>query len=137
MTGQVLHTSPQHAELLDPRVGPVDTDLVEPAREGVLRVGPLEVVHDLGEPVDLIGSDRQHLADIACGTATAVGDDVGGHPGAQPAIPLVDMLDDPLPAVAARQVQIDIGPLAPLLRQKTLEESRSIPTGSTAVIPKL
>ena len=32
------------------------------------------------------------------------------------------MLDDPFPAVATRQVQIDIRPLATLFRQKALEE---------------
>src|SRR5439155_5987493 len=35
---------------------------------------------------------------------------------------LVDVLDDRFAPVAARQIEIDVGPLAALLRQKPLEE---------------
>ena len=40
----------------------------------------------------------------------------------QPAVLFVDVLDHPLAAIAARQIQIDVGPLAALFRQKALEQ---------------
>ena len=66
--------------------------------------------------------ERQRLAHLARGAAAAIGDDVGGHRRAEPAVFLVDVLDDALAAVAARQVEIDVGPLAALLRQEALEQ---------------
>ena len=51
-----------------------------------------------------------------------VGDDVGRHGRAQAPVALVDVLDDPLAPVAARQVEVDVGPLAALFGQKALEE---------------
>ena len=66
--------------------------------------------------------ERQRLAHFARGAAAAIGDDVGGHRRAQPAVLLVDVLDDALAAIAARQIEIDVGPLAALLRQEALEQ---------------
>ena len=43
---------------------------------------------------------------------------------AAPSLPYfsIDVLDHPLAAIAARQIEIDVGPLAALLRQKPLEQ---------------
>ncbi len=76
----------------------------------------------LGEPVDLRKREAEHLADLAHGAARAVGDDVGGHRRAALAVALVDVLDDLLALVAARQVDVDVGPLAALLGEEALEE---------------
>ena len=43
------------------------------------------------------------------------GDDVGGHRRAVLAALLVDVLNDALTSVAARQIEIDVGPLAAFL----------------------
>ena len=85
-------------------------------------IGELEVVHHLGEPIDLVLVQRQRLAHLARGAAAAIGDDVGGHRRAEPAVFLVDVLNDLLAPVAARQIEIDVGPLAALLREKPLEQ---------------
>ncbi len=66
--------------------------------------------------------ERQRLADFARRAAAAIGDDVGGHRRAEPAVLLVDVLDDALAALAARQVEIDVRPLAALLREEALEQ---------------
>ena len=76
----------------------------------------------LGEPVDLLGREAERLADLARRGAVAVGDDVGGHGGAVRAVLLVDVLDDALALVARGQVEVDVGPLAALLREEALEE---------------
>ena len=62
------------------------------------------------------------LPDLACGAAAAVGDDIRGHRRAALAVPLVNVLDDALAPVAARQIEIDVRPLAALLGEEPLEE---------------
>ena len=82
----------------------------------------LEVVHHLGEAIDLRRLEAERLAHFARRAAAAIGDDVGGHRRAVPAVLLVDVLDHLLAPIAARQIEIDVGPLAALLRQEALEE---------------
>ena len=43
-------------------------------------------------------------------------------PGAELSVFLVDVLDHPLAPIAARQIEIDVGPLAALFRQEPLEQ---------------
>ena len=88
----------------------------------VVRVHELEAPHVLGEAVDLVLGDAEHLADLARGAAVAVGDDVRGHGRPRRPVALVDVLDDALPAVPARQVEVDVRPLPPLLGEEALEE---------------
>ena len=52
----------------------------------------------------------------------AVGDDVGGHGGAEFAVTLVDVLDDLFAFVVGGQVEIDVGPLAAVFAEEALEE---------------
>ena len=66
--------------------------------------------------------EAQRLAHFARGRAAAIGDDVGGHGGAELAVALVDVLDDALALIAAGQVEIDVGPLAALFGEKALEQ---------------
>ena len=68
------------------------------------------------------GSKPEHLADLARRGPAAIGDDVGGHGRAELAVALVDVLNDALALIAARQIEIDVGPLAALLREKALEQ---------------
>jgi hypothetical protein len=76
----------------------------------------------LGQLVDAVRVQPQHLAHLAHGRARAVADHRGGHAGAVGAVLGVDVLDDLLARVARREVQVDVGPLAALLREETLEE---------------
>ena len=66
--------------------------------------------------------ELERLAHLARGALAAIGDDVGGHRRAVLAVLLVDVLDDLLAPIAARQIQIDVGPLAALLGKEALEE---------------
>ena len=94
--------------------------MLRPMRVG--RIDELELVHHLGQPIDERWIEAQRLADLARGAASAIGDDVGRHAGAVPAVFLVDVLNDALAAIAARQIEIDVGPLAALFGQEALEE---------------
>src|SRR5205809_1051500 len=68
------------------------------------------------------GIAAEDLADLARGQAPAICDDVCRHGGSVLSVPLVHILDCALPPFAARQVQVDVGPLAPLFREEALEE---------------
>ena len=70
----------------------------------------------------MFGREAQHLADLAHGAARAVGDHVGGHRGAAFSVAAIDVLDDLLALVAARQIDIDVGPFAALLGKEALEQ---------------
>src|SRR5690606_5138002 len=109
-------------ELLERGLGGIEAGLGQMPGNRVAGVVPLEVVHQLREPIDGLGREAEHLAQLACRAAAAIRDDVGGHRGAEPAIALVDVLDDALAPLAARQIEIDIGPLAALFREKPFEE---------------
>ena len=122
MARQVLHLVPQPREQPDAIGIQIEADRGELARERIGRIGELELVHHLREPIDLRGVEAERLADFARGAAAAVGDHVGGHRRPQPAVLLVDVLDHPLAPVAARQIEIDVGPLAALFRQEPLEQ---------------
>jgi hypothetical protein len=119
---QILDLVPQPGEHLQPRVVDRPADFGEPLRQRVAGVLELEIVHQLGEPVDAIGVEAERLADLARGAASAVGDDVGRHRRAEAAVLVVDVLDDGLAPVAARQIEVDVGPFAALFGQEALEQ---------------
>jgi hypothetical protein len=73
------------------------------------------MVHHLGESIDGIVFEGERFADFTGGAAAAIGDHVGGHRCAKPAVFLVDVLDDALAAIATRKIEIDVGPFAAFL----------------------
>ena len=75
-----------------------------------------------GETGELIFFEAERLADLARGRAAAIADDVSGHGSAEFAIALVDVLDDLFAMIAGGQIEIDVGPLAAVLAEETLEE---------------
>ena len=122
MPRQILHLAPEAREQPHAIGVQIEADRRHLARQRVGRIDELEVVHHLRQPIDLRGIEAERLADFARGAAAAVGDDVGGHRRAEAPVFLVDVLDDLLAPIAARQIEIDVGPLAALLRQKPLEQ---------------
>ena len=76
----------------------------------------------LASRVERFGIEAERLADFARGGAAAIGDDVGGHGGAEFAVALVDILDGALALIAAGQIEIDVGPFAALFGEKALEQ---------------
>ena len=76
----------------------------------------------LRQPIDLPFVEIERLADFARRALAAIGDHVGGHRRAVLAVFLVDVLNHALAAIAARQIEIDVGPLAALFREEALEQ---------------
>ncbi len=79
-------------------------------------------MHHPREAIDLPFVEIERLADFARRALAAIGDHVGGHRRAVLAVFLVDVLNHALAAIAARQIEIDVGPLAALFRQEPLEQ---------------
>ncbi len=122
VTGEILNASPEPPEQLYRRLLAVEPHLAEVALERLLGVHPLEAVHQLREAIDLRRLEREHLADVARRAPPPIRDDVGRHCGAELPVLLVDVLDHLLAPIAARQIQVDIGPLATFLREKPFEQ---------------
>ena len=127
MARQVLDALPEPAEQLHRLVVGVEADLAQVALERILRVDPLEMVHDLGQPIDLHRLERQRLPHFPRRAAAAISDHVGGHGDARRgaavrAVLLVHVLDDLLAPISARQIQIDVRPFTALFRQEALEQ---------------
>ena len=88
----------------------------------VVGVDPLVASHVLGEAVDLLDIHPEDLADLTRSALLPISDDVGRHRSAARTVALVDVLDGSLAAIAARQVEVDVRPLAALLGEEALEE---------------
>src|SRR2546422_700406 len=58
---------------------------------------------------------------IVAGSA-AIGDHIRSHRGAERAVPLIDILNGALALIAARKIEIDVGPLASLFGKEALEQ---------------
>src|SRR6266550_7640017 len=64
----------------------------------------------------------ERLANFARRRAAAIGDHVGSHRGAEFSIAFINVLNGALTLVAARQIEIDVRPLAAFFGKKSFEE---------------
>ena len=119
---QILHLHPELGEMLHATIARIEARRGHVAADRVGRIDELELVHHFGEPIDDRLVDPERLANFARRAASAIGDDVGRHRRAMPAVLFVDVLDHALAAIAARQIDVDVRPLAALLRQEPFEE---------------
>ena len=78
---------------------------------------PVVMVTALDSPADRVrGLEAEHFACFPRGEPPPIADHVRRHGGAVLAIAIVHILNGPLALVTARKVNVDIRPLAPLLR---------------------
>ena len=122
MARQILDGHPQLGKRAHTRHVERQTGRVHVARQRLVGVGELEGVHHLGQPIDALLVERQRLPHLARGAPAAICDDVGRHGRAALSVFLVDALNHLLAPIAARQIEIDVGPFAAFLRQEALEQ---------------
>ena len=122
MPRQILHARPELGEPSERRMIEIAAGIDHPLPQRVGGIDELELVHHLRQPIHLRGVDAEHLPHFACRALAAIGDDVGRHRRAEPPVFLVDVLNHPLAPIAARQIEIDVGPLAALFRKEPLEQ---------------
>ena len=124
MLGQMAREADQLARAsaitwLQPRIG-----RIEPGAARFLLASRRS--HDQPQSVPASARDRvlrqaEHLADLADGAAAAIADHGRGEAGALAAVFLVDVLDHLL-APLVLEIDVDVGRLAPLLRDEALEQ---------------
>ena len=90
------------------------------------RLRQVAAVVEAREPVQRVVREPEHLAHLADRALAPVGDDVRGHRRAPAAVTPVHLLDELLPAVAAGQVEVDVGPVGAPLREEPLEEQLAL-----------
>src|SRR5439155_3598343 len=86
------------------------------------RVRVIAVGEQIGKSVDDVIRDVERFANFARGAASAVGDDVGGHGRAMFAVAAINFLDSAFAAIAAGQIDIDVGPAFAAFAEKAFEE---------------
>ncbi len=148
MAGQALDRADQVDPVADVRGLGVESCLAQARDEFTLDLGPgifapilgrplvrtplgraaaghgreVESRDQLREPADRLGILAEHLAHLPHGHLDAIGDDVRGHGGSRLAVFREDVLDRLLALVPARQVDVDVGPLAALFGEEAFEE---------------
>ena len=108
--------------VLDARVAAVEADFPRLMEQVVVAVHVLEPADALRELADHLFRESEDLAHLPHGALAAIGDDIGRHAGPALAVALVNVLDHALALVPGRQIDIDVGPFAALLREEPLEE---------------
>ena len=86
------------------------------------RVRKIAVREKMRKAIENARRKIQRLADLARRAPAAIGDHVRGHGRAVFAVAPVNFLDHALAPIAARQIEIDVGPAFAALAQKTLED---------------
>ena len=85
------------------------------------RVRKIAVRKKMREAIENVRRKIQRFADLARGAAAAISNDVRGHGRAVFAVTPVNFLDHAFAAIAARQIEIDVGPAFAAFAEKTLE----------------
>ena len=122
MARHILYGDAQFVIFAQAGMVEVEPGVAEAAVEGVVLVAEIPRWRRRRKFLQRFRIEAQNLAHFARGHAVAIGDDVGGHGGAARAITLVDILNHSFAFVSARQVEIDVGPLAALFGKKSFEE---------------
>src|SRR5215471_13998929 len=100
----------------------VESGIAKAAIELVIFIAKFPGGDGGGNLIQRFRIESQRLAHLAHSHAVAISDDVRGHGGAALAMALVDILNDFFALIAARQIEIDVGPLAALFGKKSFEE---------------
>src|SRR6202008_4527478 len=109
-------------ELFDARLAQIQTRIAKLSLAGIVWIFPFPRVDECGETRKRFVVEVERLPDLTRGRAPAISDDVCGHRRAMFSVALVNVLDRLLALVAARQIEIDVGPLASFFRKKAVKQ---------------
>src|SRR6266436_7516596 len=122
MPRQILDAFAQLPVFSDARMIEVEAHLLEMMFEVIRRTAPFAAVHDARKLVEGLLVKSERFAHFPRRGAVAIGDDVRCHRRAELAVTLIDVLNRLLSLVSARQIEIDIRPLAAFFREKPFKE---------------
>ncbi len=103
-------------------MGEIESRIAQATVEGIVFVAEFPGRDRRRDPLQGVGVEAERLAHLARRHAVAIGDDIGRHRRPTLTVALVEILDHALTLVAARQIEIDIRPLASFFGKKTLEQ---------------
>src|SRR5713226_8715298 len=122
MPRQILNAFAQLPVFLDARMIQVESHLLKMIFEVIGWTAPFAAVHYARKLVEGLLIESERFAHFPRGGAVPIGDDVRRHRRPELAVTLIDVLNRLLSLVSARQVEIDIRPLAAFLRKKPFKE---------------
>ena len=122
MPWHVLYAGGQLKELLDLRVFEIKPCFAELLFGSIIRLFPAPDRRQTSEAVQRRRVESENLAHFSNSGAVPVRDHVGGHSRTALAVSLVNVLNDTFSFGAGRQINIDIGPLAPFFAQESFKE---------------
>ena len=94
MARQILDPRPERREAADARRGRIAAGLGQMLRQELLGVLVAPVRDEHGESVAHVAREPERLADLARRAPASIRNHVGGHPGAEAAVPTVHVLND-------------------------------------------
>src|SRR6516165_4959076 len=122
MTRQVLYRDAKLEKLANARMPQFESGIAKLALQRVAGVLVLPGIDQAGQTAKRFFIKAQHLADFTGCRTAAIGDDVGRHSRTEFAITVVNILNRLLALIAAGKIEIDIRPLAPLLRKEAFKQ---------------
>ena len=122
MARQILDGCIELHEFGNTLVRRIELGVAELALDGFPLILEPPLRDDARELAEFVWREAEDLADIARGAASAIADDICSHRRAMFAVTLVDVLNDALPLIAARKVDVDVGHFAALFGEETFEE---------------
>ena len=122
MARQILQVRHDIDEIPHPVILRIQSRLPKPPLRFFVATRPAPSRRQTRNLIQRLDIEPQHLARLARRELSAIRDHVRRHGRAVLSVALIHILDRPFPLFAARQVDIDIGPLPALFRQKPLEQ---------------
>src|SRR5258708_26817405 len=122
MPRQILDAFAQLPIFPDARMVQVEAHLLKMIFEVIRWTAPFAAVHDARKLVEGLLIKSERFAHFPRRGAVAIGDDIRRHRRPELAVTLIYVLNRLLSLVPARQVEIDIRPLAAFFREKPFKE---------------
>src|SRR6266481_10032752 len=122
MPRQILDAFAQLPVFSDARMIQVEAHLLKMIFEVIRRTAPFAAVHYARKLVESLLIEPKRFAHFARSGTVPIGDDVRCHRGTKLAVALIYILNRLLSLVSARQIEIDIRPLAAFFREKPFKE---------------
>src|SRR5260370_27744364 len=113
MPWQVDHAFTELKKAANSRVIEIEASSAKIVVKGIVRTSPFPGTRGGRETTQRVWLEAQDLAHLPRCQLRTIGDNVGRHGCAALAIPLVNVLDDTLPLVAARYIEIQLPPFSP------------------------
>src|ERR1041384_1901271 len=119
---QILSGNIKLEEFLDPRIRQIEPGIAKLALGCVVGILPFPGPDETRKPRDGLFIEASRLTDFARRRPPAISNHIRGHRGATCAVALINMLNHSFALIAARQIEINVRPLAALFRKKSLEQ---------------